>query len=127
MTALGIYNVDACLPDTLSVNNERQVVLHPSFLKEYETDESGSHVFIKLWQQAAQALREAEHTFIIGYSLPKADVAALTLLLTTLHRGTVTVVNPTGRVVVRLGRLFGANLFAKALTIEQWLNDTNAL
>jgi len=127
LTALGIFNVDACLPDTLSVNNERHVVLHPSFLKEYETEESGSHVFINLWQRAAQALREAEHTFIIGYSLPKADVAALTLLLTTLRRGTVTVVNPTGRVVMRLGRLFSGNPFGKALTLEQWLNASGAL
>jgi len=82
---------------------------------------------VKLWQRAAQVLREAEHTFIIGYSLPRADAAALTLLLTTLRRGTVTVVNPTGRVVMRLGRLFSGNPFGKALTLEQWLNASGAL
>ncbi len=127
LTAFGINNVDACLPDTLPVSDERHVVLHPSFLKEYETDESGSHVFLRLWQRAAQALREAEHTFIIGYSLPKADVAALTLFLTTLRRGAVTVVNPTPLVVMRLGRLGWGNPFGKALTLEQWLSDPHAL
>jgi hypothetical protein len=126
LTALGTFSVDACLPDALPVSNERQVVLHPSFLKDYETDESGSHVFVKLWQRAAQALREAEHAFIIGYSLPKADVAALTLLLTTLRRGAVTVVNPTPLVVMKLGRLFSGNPFGKALKLEQWLNDPDA-
>ena len=126
LTAFGICNVDACLPDTLPVHDERHVVLHPSFLKDYETDESGSHVFVRLWQRAAQALREAEHTFIIGYSLPKADVAVLTLLITTLRRGTVTVVNPTGRVVMRLGRLFSGNPFGRAFTLEQWLNASVA-
>jgi hypothetical protein len=126
LTALGIYNVDACLPDTLPVASERHVMLHPSFLKDYETDESGTRVFAKLWQKAAQALREAEHTFIIGYSLPRADVATLTLLLTTLRRGTVTVVNPNGGVLVRLGRLFSNNR-ARALTLEQWLNGSGAL
>ena len=122
LEGLGIYNVDACLPDTLSVAQERHVVLHPSFLKDYETDESDSHVFIKLWQKAAQALRDAEHTYIIGYSLPKADVASLTLLLTSLRRGTVTVVNPSRHVVMRLGRLFSGNPFGEALTLKQWLD-----
>ncbi len=122
LKGLGIYDfVDACLPDLLPVSTERQVVLHPSFLKDYETDESDSHVFIDLWQRAAQVLREAEHTYIIGYSLPKADVAALTLFLATIRRGAVTVVNPAGSVVMRLGRLFSGNPFGPALTLEQWL------
>ncbi len=122
LAALGIYNVDACLPDTLTVADEQHVVLHPSFLKDYETDESDSHVFIGLWKKAAEALREAEHTYIIGYSLPKADVASLTLLLTTLRRGTVTVVNPTRRDVARLSRLFSGNMFGEPLTLRQWLD-----
>lgn len=96
-------------------------MLHPSFLKDYERDEQGSHALVALWQIAAQVLREAEHTFIIGYSLPKADVAALTLLLTSLRRGTVTVVNPTGKDVMRLGRLFGGNPLGGAVTLEEWL------
>jgi hypothetical protein len=122
LQGLGILNVDACLPDTLPAANERHVVLHPSFLKDYERDEQDSHVFVGLWQRAAQILREAQHTFIIGYSLPKADVAALTLLLTTLRRGTVSVVNPTGRVVMRLSHLFGGNpLGCGAVTLEEWL------
>jgi hypothetical protein len=121
LQGFGIFNVDACLPDLLPVSNERHVVLHPSFLKDYETDESDSQVLPSLWRRAAQALREAKHTYIIGYSLPKADVAALTLLLTTLGRGTVTVVNRDKRVMFRLGRLFCGNPFGEALTLEQWL------
>jgi hypothetical protein len=127
LTALGVYNVDACLPDTFPVNNERHVVLHPSYLKVYETAESGTPALIQLWQRASQVLREAEHTFIIGYSLPRADAAALTLLLTTPRRGDMTVVNPDGRVVMRLGRLFYGNVFAKPLRLEQWLDGSDAL
>jgi hypothetical protein len=122
LQGLGIYYVDACLPDTLPVADQKHVVLHPSFLKDYETDGSDSHVFIGLWKKAAQALPEAEHTYIIGYSLPKADVASLTLLLTTLRRGTVTVVNRDKRAVFRLGHLFSSNSFAEALTLKQWLD-----
>lgn len=62
LQGLGIYNVDACLPDLLPVSNERHVVLHPSFLKGYSADETGSQVFPDLWRMAAQALREAERT-----------------------------------------------------------------
>jgi hypothetical protein len=122
LEALGIFNVDACLPDTLSVADERHVVLHPSFLKDYERDDSASHVFVKLWQKAAEVLRGADHAYIIGYSLLKADVAALTLLLTTIRRGSVTVVNRNKHVMMRLGQLFGANPFGKVFTLEEWLS-----
>ena len=121
LEGLGIFNVDACLSDTLPLADERHVVLHPSFLKDYERDDSDSHVFGKLWQKAAEVLRAADHAYIIGYSLPKADIAALTLLLTTLRRGSVTVVNRNKLVMMRLGRLFGANPSGKAFTLEEWL------
>ncbi len=121
LEALGIFNVDACLPDALPVADERHVVLHPSFLKDYERDEPDSHVFVELWRKAAEALRGAEHTYVIGYSLPKADVAALTLLLTTLRRRNVTVINRDKSVVMRLGRLFGTNPFGNPFTLQQWL------
>ena len=121
LRGLGIAEVDACLPDLLPAANDRHVVLHPSFLKDYERDEQGSHTFVALWQKAAQVLREAERTFIIGYSLPKADAAALTLLLTSVRRGSVTVVNPTGKDVMRLGRLFCGGPLGGAVTLEQWL------
>jgi hypothetical protein len=122
LEGLGIFNVDACLPDTIPVADERHVVLHPSFLKDYERDDSDSHVFVKLWQKAAEVLRGADHAYIIGYSLPKADVAALTLFLTTLRRGSVTVVDRNKRVMMRLGQLFGANPFGRAFTLEEWLS-----
>lgn len=121
LQSLGIFNVDACLPDTLPVADESHVVLHPSFLKDYETDGSDSHVFIELWQRAAEEIRRAEHTYIVGYSLPKADVAVMTLLLTNVRQGCVTVVNPDKHTVMRLGRLFHSNPFGPALTLEQWL------
>jgi hypothetical protein len=77
---------------------------------------------VKLWQKAAEVLRGADHAYIIGYSLPKADVAALTLFLTTLRRGSVTVVDRNKRVMMRLGQLFGANPFGRAFTLEEWLS-----
>ncbi len=121
LECLGISNVDACLPSNAPVADERHVVLHPSFLKDYENTDTGSRVLLKIWRRAAEALRLAEHVFIIGYSLPNADVAVLTLLLTTLQRGRVTVVNRSRTVMMRLGQLFGANAFAEALALEQWL------
>ena len=123
LRGLGIYNVDACLPDLNDVSNDRHVVLHPSFLKDYETDESGSHVFPNLWRMAAQALREAERTYVIGYSLPRADAAALTLFLTSCSRGAVRVINPNGGVKLKLSRLLqSGDSFEGAVTFEEWIH-----
>ncbi|MGB8006809.1 MAG: hypothetical protein WCF48_06730 [Terriglobales bacterium] len=121
LRGLGIQNVDACLPDLASVGHDSHVLIHPSFLKDYETSETGSHVFLDLWRKAAQALREAELTYIIGYSLPRADVAALTLFLTNCNPGTVYVINPDGGAKMRLGRLFqSGGKFDGAVTFEEW-------
>lgn len=62
-----------------------QLMLHPTYLKDLE-DKLGSTALIDLWQQAAEKLRQAKRVYIIGYSLPKADAAALTLLLTNCDR-----------------------------------------
>jgi hypothetical protein len=123
MQGLGIFNVDACLPDLLPISNEHHVMLHPSFLKDYETDETGSHVFPNLWRMAAHALRQAERTYVIGYSLPRADVAALTLFVTNCNQGATCVVNPDGGVKIRLGSLFqSGGRFDGAVTFEEWVS-----
>jgi hypothetical protein len=123
LRGLGIHQVDACLPDLTAVSSDRHVVLHPSFLKDYETDESGSHVFPDLWRKAAQVLREAERTYVVGYSLPKADTAALTLFLTNCNRGRACVINPNGGVKMRLGSLFqSGGRFDGAVKFEEWVS-----
>ncbi|MGO9647421.1 hypothetical protein SBA7_570003 [Candidatus Sulfotelmatobacter sp. SbA7] len=123
LQSLGIWSVDACLPTAPIGSDERHVVLHPSYLKDYENDGSGSHVFVELWRRAAKALRDAEGIYIVGYSLPKADSAALTLLLTNSREGIVRVVNPSGRVKLRLGTLFrSGGRFDGAATFEEWVS-----
>jgi hypothetical protein len=123
LRGLGIFNVDACLPDAPPMGDERHVMLHPSFLKDYETDESGSHVFTKLWRKAAQALQDAERAYVVGYSLPKADSAALTLFLTSCRDGLARVVNPDGGTKLRLGRLLrSGDSFAGTATLEEWVD-----
>ena len=123
LQGLGIWHVDSCLPSTPIGNDERHVVLHPSYIKNYETDESDSHVFVDLWRKAAQALRDAGRVYIIGYSLPRADSAALTLLLTNCREGVVSVVNRNGGVKFRLGNLFrSGGVFDGALSFEAWVS-----
>jgi hypothetical protein len=121
LLGLGIHNVDACLPDLFPVSDERQVVLHPSFLKDYAADGTGGQAFPDLWRKAAQALRHAERTYLVGYSLPKADVAALTLFLTNCSRGSVRVINPNRGAKMRLGSLLqSGDRFEGAITFEEW-------
>lgn len=105
LQGFGIYAaVDASMPQQPS--DEYQVLLHPSFLKDYSGEESGNPVFIKMWRLAAEALRAADKVVIIGYSLPAADSAAWTLLLTNCNIERTTVVNPDASVMRRYRRLF---------------------
>ena len=68
------------------------IVLHPSFLKSFGP-EGQKTIFINLWRKAADALRAADRIFVIGYSLPDADSAAMALLLTNCDKEKVQIVN----------------------------------
>src|ERR1700728_290592 len=78
---LGVSAVDASLP--FRPPEEQQIFIHPSFFKSYEWKGSQDTALIELWKKAAEFLRKADEVFVIGYSLPEADSAALTLFLTT--------------------------------------------
>jgi hypothetical protein len=100
----GIYTaVDASMPERPP--DEYQILLHPSFLKDYAGEENGNPVFIRMWRMAAEALRSANRVVIIGYSLPPADSAAWTLLLANCDAARTTVVNPDPSVMNRYRRL----------------------
>ena len=96
--------VDASMPERPP--DEYQILLHPSFLKDYAGEENGNPVFIRMWRMAAEALRSANRVVIIGYSLPPADSAAWTLLLASCDAARTTVVNPDPSVMSRYRRLF---------------------
>ena len=112
----GIYTaVDASMP--VRPSDEYQILLHPSFLKDYAGEENGNAVFIKMWRMAAEALRSANRVVIIGYSLPPADSAAWTLLLTNCDAARTTVVNPDPSVMSRYRRLLVQHL----PTASEWI------
>lgn len=119
---LGVEAVDASLPTPPA--DERQIFLHPSFFKDFELE--GPHgqtsPFIELWKKAAESLRKAEQIFIIGYSLPSADSAALTLLLTNCDREKVRIINPDGHARLRLIRLLSGT-FSLKKSFEDWLKE----
>ena len=58
------------------LQNEK-FVIHPSYIKILE-----SNHMLKVWKQAQQKLLDAETIDIVGYSLPDADQAVRTLLMT---------------------------------------------
>ncbi len=112
----GIYTaVDASMP--VRPSDEYQILLHPSFLKDYAGEENGNAVFIKMWRMAAEALRSANRVVIIGYSLPPADSAAWTLLLANCDAARTTVVNPDPSVMSRYRRLLVQHL----PTASEWI------
>jgi hypothetical protein len=110
----GIYSVDASMPSRPP--HEYQILLHPSFLKDYAGEETRNPVFMRVWKTAAEALRAADKIVIIGYSLPPADAAAWTLLLTNCAAAKTDVVNPDKFVMDRYRRL----LFQHLRKFSEW-------
>jgi hypothetical protein len=119
---LGVEAVDCCLP--ISLPRKKQIFLHPSFFKDFELEESHRHAspFANLWKKAAWFLRNAEEILIIGYSLPRADSAALTLFLTNCDPGKVKIVNSDQRTCHRIGPLL-SNTFHERKSFEDWLKE----
>jgi len=101
---LGVKAVDSNRVGWTSVELERQILIYPSYLKNIGVG-GPSPIFPSLWQKAAEALRRADKIFIIGYSLPSADGASLSLLVTNCRRDTVEIVNNDPVANERLRRL----------------------
>lgn len=110
-----LLEVDASLPDPPSL--EYKVLLAPSFLKDYEA----APVFSQIWKMAGEALRKASKIVIIGYSLPPADSAAMTLLLSNCEPNKVEVVNRSASVLERYRRLLKLPVLPPKRTLSQWL------
>jgi hypothetical protein len=103
--------------------NEYQLLLYPSFVKDFGW-EGRSAVLVKVWRLAAEALRKAEDITIIGYSLPEADSAARTLLLTNCDPEKLTVVNSDPEAARRLWGLFEPfTSHGEPKSFEQWLDE----
>jgi hypothetical protein len=121
----GIYAaVDASMP--YRPPNEPQILLHPSFLKDYAGEENGNRVFVRIWRMAAEALRSADRVVIIGYSLPPADSAAWTLLLANCDAARTTIVNSDPSVMSRyrhllIQRLPKMSLWIPPQTFADWI------
>jgi len=126
LQGLGIYNVDASLPRRPP--DEYQIMLHPSFLKEYGGENRRSRIFTRLWRTALDALRNADEVTVIGYSLPPADSAAWTLLHTGCERGRTVVVNPSkADLMNRYSNLLKLSAFAQPMDLGAWLDSKELL
>jgi ABC-type transporter Mla MlaB component len=117
---LDIPGVDASLPTRPA--DEHNVFIHPSFIKSY--DEGPRQVFIKQWRMAADFLKEADEIHIIGYSLPEADSASLTLLATNCgSKKKVDIINSDPVVNHKLRRLLSANVLRPPVSFQEWLKQ----
>ena len=116
--------VDASMPQPARPESDN-ILLHPSFIKNYTQEETGeSRIFDVLWRSAAEALRAADEIFVIGYSLPPADSAALTLLQTSCDRDKVRVVNSDAGATRRLAGLLTSVPLQWPQSFQDWLAQT---
>jgi len=92
------------------------VMIYPSYLKQLDDP-----IILEIWEQASYVLLNADEIFIIGYSLPKADVAIRALLIplrARLERNAtkVTVVNPNENNLAEWQRFLGDKVTLKQKT-----------
>lgn len=121
LAAMDIHGVDVAIPER--PRDDDPVYLHPSFLKDYEQEKTANRGIVKLWRSAAEALRQGSEVYVIGYSLPKADSSALTLLLTNTSREKVHIVNQNTGHNYRLRHLLSRNIMEGPLSFEKWLSS----
>lgn len=119
---MNIDAVDVAMPETpIGPIDEQSIVLHPSFLKDYELHEQTNLSLIRLWQEASAALRNASAIYIIGYSLPRADSAALTLLITSCERNKVTIINRNKQAYWRLRKLLSKQVIGSPADFQSFV------
>jgi hypothetical protein len=109
LDGLGIGAEDVTWKDSNASSNPSSVdpiLICPSFFKDYD-DRSWYGAIAELWRNAAEALRAADHIYVVGYSLPAGDTAALTFLVTNCDRKRVTIINNHKSTCVRLRQLLG--------------------
>ena len=82
------------------------IIIYPSFFKEYDDWKTYGAV-VEVWRRAAKALRAADNIYIVGYSLPPGDSAALTFVVTNCDRRSVKIINSCRGTCVRLRQLLG--------------------
>jgi hypothetical protein len=92
----------------------RPAAIIPTYLKTY-----AEPPYADLWRAASAALATAGEVVVIGYSLPKADVAAQTLLLSVPESVPFTVVNPSGK--GHYEDVLGRGVIERKQTLEDWL------
>ena len=109
LDGLGIGAEDVTWKDSGASSNPSNVdpiVIHPSFFKDYD-DRNQYGAIPEVWRNAAGALRAADHIYLVGYSLPPGDSAALTFLVTNCDRRRVTIINNHKSTCIRLRQLLG--------------------
>jgi len=124
LQGLGMHAVDAALPTRPP--NEAQILLHPSFFKDYELEDEANTVFIRMWKEAAEMLRSADEVHVIGYSLPKADSSAMTLLLTNCDPAKVSIVNRNKVANHRLRQLLSEEKLGPPRCFHEWVMELDS-
>ncbi len=83
------------------------VIVPPIYDKQSIT---GTGIFQKVWQEAGQAIEEADKLVLVGYSLPEADVVARQMIRRAFSASSLTTVdcvNPDPGIVSKLQSVLG--------------------
>ncbi len=112
-------------PKLLPNVNSLPSLIEPSFIKQIDDIPTYRHI----WQRAREELARAEAVYIIGYSLPDADIMAKNLLVHSLDKKpdqTITVVNPDRATSNKFEALLGGHIEYIESKFEKWIEDMYA-
>jgi hypothetical protein len=126
---LGIEAEDVTWKENPASSNPTHVdpiVIHPSFFKDYN-DWTHYGTLPELWREAAEALRAADRIYIVCYSLPAADSAALTFLVTNCNRNKVEIIERDKGTCVRLRQLLGPcrSRLQPTIDFKEWVETAS--
>jgi hypothetical protein len=109
-------------PD-FSPEKEMPVIIEPSFIKLIDTPEIN-----EIWKQAAQAIAKADEIYIIGYSLPDADIGPRVLLnssiLSNNRSNYITIIDRCRNTINHYKELIGKKVKrTEPLSFEEWCKN----
>lgn len=109
-------------PD-FSPEKEMPAIIEPSFIKLIDIPEIN-----EIWKQAAQAIAEADKIYIIGYSLPEADIGSRILLNSSISSNNrsnyITIIDKNRDTINRYKELIGEKVKrTEPLSFEEWCKN----
>jgi hypothetical protein len=126
LESLGVTGIEDCNePKTVPYGDSPPSLIEPSFIKTIDK----APAYRQVWRRAREALEKADVIYIIGYSLPDADILARNLLAETIGNGenkNINIINPSRGRKRTFEALLGNCIVYTEISFEDWIEQMYA-